>query len=510
MTLKKITGVIVLLLLAQLVHAQRGDHMTTFSPSTNGFKFNNTFKIQVIGNITMSGFCAGMTYSVLDYFKANMPIPGQNYRPTNNTPLYNYIWDRQKTANTSNADKWAELTLNPFGSRTNEFFDWGLKGTDGGRLQELMAEIDKGNPVPLGLFKPDADITSHHCVLAIGYNLGKYKGDLGDFKTDLKIMVCDPNYPGMIKTLRPLPSEHYYYYEDDATNTKCQWMTYFVDKKYTAKNPPVITDDIIPADGLVHKIVLELTTGNDDLRGGNDNLNASVTFNTSQQEQIFFNINKGASWINNYMETVVLTLSKPVPESALKELHLWITSKGGTDGDNWDLNKIRAVIGNKDVVNETGSPLFRFTGDSGGRTWKFMTSPVPSNMISKFTFEFRTGADDLRGGSDNLAIFVKKINVIEWGEANVNKSVSWGNYVTTTCTITPDKPFALSELKTITLQTSYAPGVPNADNWNLDYLMIKAYIGGKDVLIYFKMGTPLKRFTGSDNKLMINFGTVSS
>ena len=132
-----------------------------------------------------------------------------------------------------------ELFVNPFGWRTSEFFNWGIQGFNGGRLEELKKEIDRGNPVPLGLFKPgDGGGGPHHQVLAIGYNGGRYKGDLGAFSEDLEIMVYDPNFPGVTKILKPNPKDFFYYYKDDPKNANCYWQTYFVNKRYGFNTPP--------------------------------------------------------------------------------------------------------------------------------------------------------------------------------------------------------------------------------------------------------------------------------
>ena len=224
-------------------NAQIGSRMTAFNPAVNGLKFVNTFDVEPINNIRMSGFCGGMTYTALDYFKAHRPAPAQTFRPANGTPLYDYMWGRQRSSVLDNIDKWGELFINPFGWRTDEFFNWGLQVSGGGRLQELKAEIDRGNPVPLGLFKPGNGGTGpHHQVLAIGYDGGRYKGDLGANIGDLKIMVCDPNYPNVTKILKADPAKHIYYYEDDPGNTNCQWQTYFVNKNYHFSNPPTVAN----------------------------------------------------------------------------------------------------------------------------------------------------------------------------------------------------------------------------------------------------------------------------
>ncbi|MBC7776694.1 MAG: hypothetical protein H7246_14770 [Phycisphaerae bacterium] len=212
--------------------------MTNFNPVLHGFKFRNDF-ISNFAGFDFSGLCGGMAYSALDYFNNNITIPSLTTPPANGTVLRQYIYNRQQNATNDNLDKWGELSFNPFGSRTMEFFNWGLQGFNGGRLQELRAEIDNGRPVPLGLYKGgNGGFTYHHQVLAIGYDLGRYTGDLGQYKEDLKIFVYDSNFPGQTKVLRPNlsdPSNPRYVYESDPN---CAWLTYFVDRRYRVSTPP--------------------------------------------------------------------------------------------------------------------------------------------------------------------------------------------------------------------------------------------------------------------------------
>lgn len=209
--------------------------MTRFNPSVHGFRFRNDFITNFAG-INFSGLCGGMAYSALDYFNNGISIPTQTSTPAEGTPLRQYIYNRQQNSTFDNLDKWGELTINPFGQRTAEFFNWGLQGSGGGRLQELRGEIDAGRPVPLGLYKGgNSGFVTHHQVLAIGYDLGRYTGDLGQNKADLKIFVYDSNFPGQTKVLRPNLSNLTYYYESDPT---CSWLTYFVDRKYRLASPP--------------------------------------------------------------------------------------------------------------------------------------------------------------------------------------------------------------------------------------------------------------------------------
>ena len=209
--------------------------MTRFIPSTRGFKFENNFVTNFAG-IDFYGLCGGMAYAAIDYFHSGRSIPDLTTPPPVGTALRQYIYDRQNNSVSENLDKWAELTVNPFGARNQEFYNWGLQGFNGGRLQELRTEIDAGRPVPLGLYKGgNGGFNTHHQVIAIGYALGRYTGDLGANKEDLRIYVCDSNFPNQTMTLRPNVGNLTYYYEEEPT---CSWFTYFVDRKYRQAIPP--------------------------------------------------------------------------------------------------------------------------------------------------------------------------------------------------------------------------------------------------------------------------------
>ena len=332
---------------------------TTFVPALHGFRFPNDFEVEVFNGLRFSGECGGMVYTALDYFRTGISIPTQAYRPAAGTPLAAHILRRQANSLADNADKWAELFFNPFGSRTDEFFNWGLQGTNGGRLEELRHEIDNGRPAPLGLFKAgDGGFAPHHQVLAIGYDMGRYRGDGGDFKEDLKIFIYDPNHPGEQVTLVPsLATRSYAYLEhpEDA------WMTYFVDRRYQVDTPPIIPDEASSSDGLVRELLLEIRTGGDDLRGGNDNVHATVNFKSHPQLTVQ-NINGLHRWINNYTEIVPVRLTQPVPLDELASVVLTTTFGGGSGGDNWNLDRLRIITLGREIYNGSGAPLWRFTG----------------------------------------------------------------------------------------------------------------------------------------------------
>lgn len=334
--------------------------MTRFSPDQHSFRFDNSFETEVIQDIRFRGLCGGMAYTALDYFNASMPVPQQTFRPATGQLLFQCIQLRQLNSLLDNLDKWAELFVNPFGWRTDEMFRWGLQGTGGGRLEELRREIDAGRPVPLGLFRPgDGGAGPHHQVLAIGYDMGRYAGDLGAHQEDLSIFVHDSNFPRVRRTLKPHPGENLYRYAEDARSA---WMTYFVDRKYRAARP-VSVAELGSSDGLLRELLLEIRTGGDDLRGGNDNVHANIGFR-GRAEMSVPNLNQGARWIGNFTQTVSIRLDPPVPVEDVRSVTLKTTFGGGIGGDNWNVDSLRVLAADRLLFAARGAPLVRFDGNN--------------------------------------------------------------------------------------------------------------------------------------------------
>jgi uncharacterized protein YjbI with pentapeptide repeats len=204
---------------------------TNFIIGEKGVKFSNTFENnRFFGpiHIGFNGRCGGMVYTALDYFYNRIPYPDEVELPVEGSVLSTYISARQERSTLNTLDRWVELSFNPFGWRTSEFFNWGLQDYGGGRLQQLREEISRGRPAVLGLYNP-SDMFKHHQVLAVGCD--------GD-GADLKIYIYDPNYPRKEKVLRPHLNELRYYYEDFNPAEDTKWLTYFVDLNYRAQIPP--------------------------------------------------------------------------------------------------------------------------------------------------------------------------------------------------------------------------------------------------------------------------------
>jgi hypothetical protein len=268
------------------------------------------------------------------------------------------LYARQEESIVSNLDKWGELGFNPFGARTDEFFRWGLDKSSGGRIGELMSTVGVGTPVPLGLFREgNGGFGPHHQVIAIGL----HRADLGQPDADIRVEVYDPNTPDRRRMLMPDMAAHRWCYEDSGPDER--WITYFVDRNYAPKQAPEIAPAPRSADPeLIAALTVEITTGGDDLRGGNDNVDVAVI--TRDGEMLFTNVNRSARWIDNYQQTITLDLQTPVARSNVLGVELRTRFGGGMGGDNWNVNKLVVTDSGGTVLGQAEDrPLVRLTGD---------------------------------------------------------------------------------------------------------------------------------------------------
>lgn len=473
-----------------------------FDPAKNGFNFVNDFKNDFVSalSITTGGLCGGMSYAALDYYFAHASVPRQDFRPANGTPLQSYLYNRQVESIKSNLDKWTELGFNPGGARDSEFFNWGLQASNGGRLEELRSFLDKGTPVPLGL-QGDGN-TGTHQVVAIGYDMGRYKGDLGAFESDLKIFLYDPNHPNQTMTLVPDPAKHLYYYPSGGSGET--WRTYFVDKNYHAQRPPAIPNPLYPKDGLLHELVLQFSTGSDDLRGGS---RIDLTINSFDgTEQHFPNINLGARWLDHYTENAAIVLPRPVPAAQIRSLVLTGAagfSSGSMGGDNWDMDQVVVqayAAGARQQPPLKAAGPFRFTGDHKELEISMNAAPPAApGQVTQLILRFQTGSDDLRGGNDNLNIDVHFADGTTQTGLNVNHSARWPDNTANTAAIVLNRAVPLAALKSLTLTTTFSGGM-NGDNWNMNSVTVTAVGNGVNKQIG---SSGFKRFTGDQKQLSV-------
>lgn len=460
--------------------------MTSFDPARDGFKFSNEFHNNFISefDIATDGLCGGMVYSALDYWKSHRRIPQQAWLPTEGSRLQSWIYNRQVNSIVSNLDKWAELFLNPGGARNDEFFRWGLEGKPGGRIDELKRFIDRGQPVPLGLRGCDEGCSGDHQVLAIGYSMGRYKGDLGAYKTDFKIFVYDPNKPGVRRTLRVDPSQHKFYYEEKPNK---KWRTYMVDANWHLKIPPDIAT-------LSRELLVTLQTGEDDMRGGNDNLDIFLE-RGSQPELAFRNVNMGKRWISHSTQTVPVILPSGTSYGQITGIRLVHTGRNPQRSwDNWDLRRISVTTGDaarkRLLFRTSGSPAYRFTYQNRAKLWNFAAASSANQLVATLG----TGEDDLRGGNDNVNLYLLLRDGRVKRYANINKGRKWENGAVITLRLPLPAGITYRQIGGVKLQITSYGGV-GGDNWDLHSLDLSTSEAGASHKLFYKDDSPLFRFT---------------
>ena len=173
--------------------------MTAFTPQRHGFHFSNSFvnpivTIPGLGTISTYGLCGGMSMAALDYYHSATPVPTHvpsdfpgGSVPAVGSALYQYLFDRQLASfnpfTHPSVVKFVTQRL-PVGRTAFEVSvqdEWPL----------VVASLNAGTPVPLGLIAPSSDPTQSHQVVAIGYE---------PFPQQLFLYDC--NHPDTVVALR--------------------------------------------------------------------------------------------------------------------------------------------------------------------------------------------------------------------------------------------------------------------------------------------------------------------
>jgi Ricin-type beta-trefoil lectin domain-like len=349
---------------------------TNFNPEVNGFRFINSFAGEDF--IRWGGLCGGMVYTALDYFIHNVTLPTQSWIPANGLPLQHHIWQRQQHSMWNVNDTWTMLNTG-FEMRRPEFFWWGTQGYGGGRLEVLKNAIDANRSMPLGLFSGNAvsqpgggenEILGNHVALAYGYNMGRYTGNHKGHQQDLQILLWDPNYGNIHRTLIPnIAGSCYFELESGVA-----WLTYFANGHHDNEHipPPVPNFPEGEPNGSIKHLYATFTTGGDDLRAYSK-VNITINYKDGTKET-FENVNKGFRWADNSTNGVHLPLRRSIKKEDVEsftihhgEVNVAMEILFGSN-DNWNLDLFHISSGKGGVPfvyvapAVSGQPYHRFTG----------------------------------------------------------------------------------------------------------------------------------------------------
>jgi hypothetical protein len=271
----------------------------------------------------------------------------------------------------------------------------------------------------------------------------------------------------------------------------------------TLMAPPVAT-----ASCKVTTLELVIKTGNDDLRGGQDNLNVEIHY-VGGRMQTAKNVNNGANWGNNSVHTVVIPLSQAVQPMDIQELRLVHLAQGSftpprsplavvqpepqliqgiKSEDNWDMAEFQAVASSLNapqnspaarVIPIAAFGFHRFTGsvpDLLIPANRDIRCPV-AGQVKQLQFRFKTGNDDLRGGNDNVGINIQFTDGSQQGVPNVNQGQRWVEGSMHSVEVLLDRSVTLDQIRAVTLTTTFTGG-SGGDNWNMDSVDIMALVDG--------------------------------
>ena len=146
------------------------------------------------------GLCGGMCFAALDFFTAGRPLPrgqGPRDRPSPGTHMRSYIWRRQINSLVSDGARFVAWLIFLNAIPTTWPFRGGpawLAARSRKEWERLKANVDTGQPVPIGLVRATKNLYDNHQVIAIGY-------DEAD-DTQGTIYLYDPNCPDRESSIR--------------------------------------------------------------------------------------------------------------------------------------------------------------------------------------------------------------------------------------------------------------------------------------------------------------------
>lgn len=243
---------------------------------------------------------------------------------------------------------------------------------------------------------------------------------------------------------------------------------------------------------MVSALRFEFTTGKDDLRGGDNNLDIEVHFknNTFQPAQ---NVNKSANWPNGSVNRVDVALNQPVREDQIAEIHLVHNAQASfpNSQDNWEITQVRVLATGQGKTENIANYGFNdFTGDNPELTVPVSCAPAPG-MVNALYFDVVTGSDDLKGDSfnvlaagpdgNNLDVIIGFSNGTTEHAPNVNGGANWANNTEHKFFVYLGEPVDVTEIRSITLQTVLQRF--GTDKWNMNSAQVTAVGNGVNKLI---------------------------
>ena len=95
----------------------------------------------------------------------------------------------------------------------------------------------------------------------------------------------------------------------------------------------------MPATAHIDKLVFTFTTADEDLRGGDANLDITVQFRDGHAQRVT-NANDGMCWSQESTHEVVVPLDAPATPDDIARIDLTTTFRSGAAGDHWSMRSM--------------------------------------------------------------------------------------------------------------------------------------------------------------------------
>jgi len=254
---------------------------------------------------------------------------------------------------------------------------------------------------------------------------------------------------------------------------------------------------------LVRRLIFTVETADDDLRGGDDNLNVGIHF-LHGNVQFKPNVNRGQSWQEHTTETFDIAIEQPVALSQIVSIDLQKPAgpSGVSSPDEWHMASVsvRAVGDGIDRVIATHG-FKQFT--DGFNELLLPVTIAAAGKANTLELTIKTGGDNL-GGDDPLEVTIHFRDGHAQGIDNLNEGREWANDSSHVKAIALDRVVDPFDVVRVVLRAGFSlPDTtipPKSDNWDMDSISIRAI--GQDVNeVIARHG--FNRFTGTGSTLSI-------
>jgi microsomal dipeptidase-like Zn-dependent dipeptidase len=225
-----------------------------------------------------------------------------------------------------------------------------------------------------------------------------------------------------------------------------------------------------PDNTRIRRLNVTIKTGQDDLRGGNDNASFFVEFTDGSRQE--FDLNRRAQWVGGSTQTASFVINNRPRVDSIQAIGIRTTFGGGVGGDNWDMDEIRVTYASAEgvVFDLSGEPLARFTGEQPSLPFYAADDLSADTPIRRLQLNIHTGADDIRRNSEVSVVLTLHSGVLP--PIALNRGANWQAGTLYKPIIDLGREVRRGDIQSLTLR--FDPGsssiTDTGDNWDIKQL----------------------------------------